>query len=30
MAIELLKNDKEKYELSRILNKNTNDKNELC
>jgi hypothetical protein len=28
MAIELLKSDKEKYELSRILNKNTNDKNE--
>jgi hypothetical protein len=28
MAIELLKSEKEKYDLSRILNKNTNDKNE--
>lgn len=28
MAIELLESEKEKYDLSRILNKNTNDKNE--
>jgi len=30
MAIELLESEKEKYDLSRILNKNTNDKNESC
>lgn len=28
MAVDLLESEKEKYDLSRILNKNTNDKNE--
>ena len=30
MMIELLKDDKEKYELSRILKKNTIDDNDSC